>query len=272
MSLRKEIAECLEAGGAGEGKEAAGSAPAPKSPHPDADELIAYRAGTLGKEEARSVQEHLLDCPRCIEDLLDLEAFAEAGAGHESRRDETTGAAAVADLGAAATWRAVQKVRRRPRVPRRSIAAAMVAVTLGVGWWGAQQRAVVRQLRAEAARSASPVADAPIFDLSASAARGGDGGAATLVLPPGAGIVTLVVHVPGAEGLEALEAVLEAPGGERAWDGRLRISGYGTLRLGLHRAFLQEGRYRLEVYAAVGEERRPLESFSFDVALASVDG
>ena len=85
-------------------------------------------------------------------------------------------------------------------------------------------------------------------------------------MPASATFVTLVLHVPDAEGHGTLDVELLDPEGSSLWTGRLRVSEYGTLRLGLPRAFLGPGEHRLLVFVPDGDGRRLVEDLPFDVA------
>lgn len=247
VSLRNELAEGLEA-------------EAPQGPHPGADELIAYHAGELGEKDAGSLQEHLASCRECLDHLLDLEAFV--AAGHKPR-------GGVADLGAEATLRSLRGKARRSWPVREALAAALLVLAMGLGWWGAEQRALVRELRESAAGMAEPQVNALIFDLSATPVRGPAGEQPTLELPDGSGSVTLILHLGEDPGTESLAVELEDPGGRTVWRGRSEVSEFGTLSLWLPRSFLEEGTYRLLVFAEAGGERRQARVFLLNVALAS---
>jgi hypothetical protein len=251
--LRAEIARSLP-----EGTE--------ETAHPSPDELIAYQSGQLEGETAERLQEHVTYCRRCLDDLLDLEAFVSAGQGPPAE---------AGSFGAASTWRALQPDLGRPvlgpsGLKRRSLswmpmaAAALLLVSVGLALWGAQQRAQLQNL---AEGMAQPQANALIVDLfPASAPRGTEAGEQALELSQGPGFVILVLHLASAVDLEVVEVDLEDTQGGVLWHGQLRISEYGTLRLGVPQSFLSAGRYRLQVYASATGERRLVEAFSLDIA------
>ena len=88
--------------------------------HPGLDELVAYHAGELDAETSARLQDHLVLCPRCAEQLLELDAFTADAAipPHE----------ASAKVVPIARWRAGR--------PRRWVAAAaaVAAAVLLVFW------------------------------------------------------------------------------------------------------------------------------------------
>ncbi|MCB1034519.1 MAG: hypothetical protein KDD47_11870 [Acidobacteria bacterium] len=230
----------------------------PEGEHLSADQLIAYRSGRLGEEAADTVQEHLSLCPACLADLQELEAFVAAGEPGEEK---------AASLEAAATWKGVrQRLEPRHGSPWTSLAAAaLLAVAAGLGWWGLEQRSLLREL--QAVGPMQPLADIPIVDVfPSSGERGGDDGDRRFEVPASATFVTLVLHVPDAEGQGTLDVELLDPEGSSLWTGNLRVSEYGTLRLGLPRAFLGPGKHRLRVFVPDGDGRRLLEDLPFDVA------
>lgn len=86
-------------------------------PHPDLDEIVAYRAGGLGDEDAGRLQDHLVLCPECARLLLELDAFA-------------------ADAAAPAGPQVVSLARHRAARRRRwvAVAAAAAAAVLFAVW------------------------------------------------------------------------------------------------------------------------------------------
>lgn len=237
--LRAEIAGSLRAGGL-----------AVPGSHPDAERLLAYRAGELPEAEAEELRDHLETCRPCLEDLLDLGAFVAAG---------QEGPPTARDLGAAAFWRSL-----RARVPGRSrrtvpfaLAAALLAAAVGLGLWGFQQRLLVDELQGQA----GPQPDARVVDLFPESSERGGGAAEPLDLAEMGGFLTLILNLPQEVNAEAFEVALEDPQGRRIWSGRLQRTPFGTLQLGLPRGLLGAGTYHLQADAVVDGGRRRVGSF-----------
>ncbi len=109
---------------------------APLGPHPDADTLRQYAAGTLAPAQQHRIEAHTLACERCA-DVLDGLA----------QTDAATTERAVAALRARLQTRVAQAADPRPATgawhwPRLAAAAAVVAGLAGGGLWEWQRRAV----------------------------------------------------------------------------------------------------------------------------------
>ena len=246
--LRGEIAEAI---GAGRGR----SVGADDSRHPESAELVAYRSGTLPEAAARGVGDHVFACAQCREDLLDLDSFLAAGAKRRER---------VRDFEAAVSWRSFRAGldRRRPALSS-LLAAALALAALGLGIWALQQRGLAEGLRERVSALVAPQPNAPIVDLfPRSSARGSAAGEEAVALPSGADFLTLVLNLPESPGFEAYEAELLDASGRVLWQGELRLSPFGTFRLGIWRSALAAGEHEVRLYGKEAAGRRLLETYS----------
>jgi len=127
--------------------------PAP-GPHPDADTLRRYAAGTLDPAGQHRVEAHTLDCERCAELL---EGFGMSDAPTTDRAIATLRSRLRERVGEA------QPVAgARPLWPRVAAAAAVLAVAAG-GIWGWEQLTPTPEtaaIRTEAPAPAAPVSPA----------------------------------------------------------------------------------------------------------------
>ncbi|AWM34008.1 energy transducer TonB [Hymenobacter nivis] len=118
---------------------------APRGPHPAADTLRQYAAGTLAPAQQHQVEAHALDCERCADTLAGL-----------AQTDAATTDQALAALRHRLHARVAAEAARRPAAwhwPRLAAAAAVVAGLAGGGLWEWQHRAAPA---AEVATVAAP--------------------------------------------------------------------------------------------------------------------
>lgn len=125
-------------------------------PHPDADALRRYAAGTLAPAQQHRIEAHALDCERCADVLAGL---AQTDAAATDR--------ALAALRARLRARVAPAAEGRPAAgawqwPRLAAAAAIVASVVGGGLWERQHLArrapEVAEAPAAAPRQAAPPA------------------------------------------------------------------------------------------------------------------
>jgi hypothetical protein len=232
------------------------------------------------------VQEHLLGCRPCLDELLELDSFVapeeESAAGAARTADTEAGAGGVADLETAAAWRAM-----RSRLPPRgsglatglaaagrrapawlAAAAAVLLVAVGaLSLWAVAEHRAASALRQRVAALARPQTDAAIVDLFPAGARRGEEEQA-VELPADAGHLTLVVNLPSSAAAAARYRVEIADAAGRAvWSGDgLTPSRFLTLRLGLPRGFLAPGDYDLRVTTADDGEGNEVATYPLRVA------
>ncbi|AMJ67584.1 energy transducer TonB [Hymenobacter sp. PAMC 26628] len=108
---------------------------APRGPHPAADTLRQYAAGTLAPAQQHQVEAHALDCPRCADVLAGL-----------AQTDAATTDQALAALRRRLHARVAAEAAPRPTAsawhwPRLAVAAVVVAGLAGGGLWQWQHQA-----------------------------------------------------------------------------------------------------------------------------------
>lgn len=224
----------------------------PPVEHPKVDDWILYHRGELDPERRERMQAHLTRCRRCVDLVLDLDAFDDPGA-------ETP---EVADFERAAVWRALAPRLEKPRrrLPTALAAAAMAILAIPALFGLVYQQREMDALEERLAELASPRPNAVIRDLFPRSGQRG-GGDETGALPRDRGPVTLILHLaePAADAGYRLELVDAA--GREVWSGPgLKPTPFGSFTLTLPVAALPGGRYELRLYA--GEElveRYPLE-------------
>ncbi len=230
----------------------------PSAAHPDPETWIAYAAGeaTTGVED---LQDHLAHCRRCLDLVLDLNAFA-APAGPDR---------GVAELEKAAVWRTLRRSlqgERRGRWPAMAAIAASLVAALGLGSWTLQQRTIGR-LEDRIADLSRPRADVVIRELNPGARQRGagsaDAGAANVAdLGLATAPITLVLHLTEpAEYPDYRLDVLDA-GGTRVWSRRgLAPSEVDSFYLSLPPHALASGRYELRLFGVDAGREDLLETY-----------
>lgn len=225
---------------------------APPSGHPDLDALVDYQAGALDPAREAEVQDHLVVCRACAEQLLGLATLG---------RPEPSVGEGVADLRKAASWKEIEArlaaeratSRRSATSPLLRVAAAVFFLTsVALGLWNVQ-------LRRDLDRWKRPQGNLPIVYLDFST-RAQDGAASTLALASGDAYFLLFV-TPNDTSFDEYELVLSTPDGEAVLKERgLRLSENLALRQ-LVPASLPSGEYRVHLLGLTGEERTPLDEY-----------
>ncbi|HEY3569491.1 MAG TPA: zf-HC2 domain-containing protein [Thermoanaerobaculia bacterium] len=223
--------------------------PHPK-PHPKPETLAAYHAGELTEPEERRLQDHLVGCPECAALLLDLDGLSDPGFG--------AGSLPPADQ--EALWRNLQAeireeeplapivpLRRRAASPRllQALAAALLAVTIGLSVWVASLQRKVDEL-------SRPQENALVLDLDAGTARGEEGARPTWVIPKDVRLFTLILSPPEPRSTR-YRVAMERVGGGRVWSGELVPNEAGSLSLILPRHGIPPGDYRVRLLGPGGE-------------------
>lgn len=220
------------------------------APHPSLDTWIDYHAGTLGREETQRLQGHLAACRKCLDLVLDLDAFADPAG------PPTSG---PADFERAAVWRGLEpRLARRgwPRVA--ALAASILLAVFGLSLWNGQQRALA-ELETRIVELSSPQADARILDLRPGARERSAGGAdSTTELPVDSGPITLVLNLAEPASHDGYELEIVDADGDRAhhFTG-LQPSELDNFFLSLPPGSLPAGEYQL-VLSGVTDGRRDL--------------
>lgn len=241
----------------------------PPGAHLDADELIAYRTGSLSNDEQRRIQDHLELCRVCVEHLLELDSFA----GAEPEDGGSHPAGGVADLETAAAWRAL-----RPRLPAAEGESSSVessAVRRMPGWLSAAAAVLalaVVGLTVDSARLherlemvTQPHPLTPV-NLPEPEVRGDPGTGPAAERASQSGSLALFIRLSSERLAGPYELEIRDTERRLRWSGR----GYepdplGVLGLGVPAGFLAPGDYTLEVYAAGPGGRQVVDTFPLRV-------
>ncbi|HET9209013.1 MAG TPA: zf-HC2 domain-containing protein [Thermoanaerobaculia bacterium] len=216
--------------------------------HPEPDVLAAYHAGELTEPEERRLQDHLVGCPECAALLLDLDGLSDSGFG--------AGSLAPADQ--EALWKSLQSEIRKEEAPvplapvvslrRRAasarwlqaLAAALLAVSIGLSLWVAELKHRVNELL-------QPQANAPVLDLDADAARG-EGGGGAVVVSPGNHFFTLILTPAGERRYERYRVEIAPGGGKEAWSYEGALNSSGSLSVTVPLPALGSGRFQVRLF------------------------
>lgn len=250
--------------------------------HPTPEELVAYRAGELTREDEERIQDHLALCPDCTQMLLDLEHFEQARPSEEGAR--------LSDADVEAAWRRLrprleerealpakmapvppvtpprQSRRSERETPRRqpraawSLAAALFLCTVGLAFWG---MGLQRQLT-------EPEINLPLVELQPveEGTRGGSAPADEGPIPAGHRSFVAILHPldPGNYPDYEIEIVPAGGGGEAVWKKRgLERKDEGMIAQ-IPLGPLSAGTYRIRLFGLDGNRRAPLGEFEFEIA------
>lgn len=224
--------------------------------HPDAAELARFRARELAEDDAERVREHLLTCRECLEQVRNPAVFTQPPSEFER----------------AAFWRALRPelppgatpapARPRPSRTLYALAAGLGGVALSLGLLSLEQGRTISRQREVLAAQQGPIANAPIFDLTAGTKRSGGPAPPPLALPAGQGF-TLVLTPEERVSAGRFELVVARAGGEvlRTIPDLHPHPEDGTFTLWLPAGTLPEGELTLELRALGGTASRPVEAF-----------
>jgi type II secretory pathway pseudopilin PulG len=240
-----------------------------------------YVAGTLSADERDGFEEHLVDCPRCLDRIDEAERIRAglaaideerpvrltprsgvAVAARPRRRPLVLALAAGLLVGAVPSLlllREAQRARGNLAGARAAAAAAEARATEG-------ERSLAEERRGRAGAEAA-LADAeqaqalPVLALAST--RGGDDGPGpTLHVPPGAPFAVLAVETGG---FAAYAAQLLASDGRVLWRAdRLAATGFGVA-VALPARLVPPGAYHLVLEGLSGNRRVGAGRFAFRV-------
>ncbi len=233
------------------------------------DELIAYREGRMTPAEVEACRERLAASPASVEQLLDLDDFAELGPPPEERLSRRQVAAAWEDVaGRIASRGAVVPFPGHGRAPARllALAAALAALALGLAGasvWLWSERAVL-QARVEAlSRPRINVAAVELY-LPGFYRRSGE--KAALDVPAGAGTVHVLLSLPQPSAGEVFALRIVDGAGATVWDGESLVANEAnTVSVALGRELLVPGRYRFELSEGPPEARRRVGDYDLEL-------
>ncbi|MEM7349748.1 MAG: zf-HC2 domain-containing protein [Acidobacteriota bacterium] len=237
------------------------SAADPGAAHPTAEDWIAYYDGRLADDEQTRLQDHLTQCHRCVELVLDLDRFAEPSQSEPAE---------VSEFEQAAVWRALvpslgiphPEPATRHRQTYLALAATLLFAVLGFTTWS-QQRSAIGALEARVANLSQPRGNVVIRDLNPhSRQRSAQGAEATTELPADDRPITLILNLeePTAHPAHRVRVLDEQGSTIREISG-LEPSEFGNFYLALPPGALPAGRYELQLVGLSSGEEDLLEVY-----------
>jgi hypothetical protein len=246
-----------------------------RSEHPTPERLIDYQSGWLTAEERGRIEAHLRTCQECKELLADLAAF--------EAHVPAPVAAAQPDREAQAAWKRLQgqlpKDEKKPATVRplrpvpspeapqthqpdtfwarprtlSLLAAALFAVSIGLGVWVVSLKTKIGQL-------SQPTANVAAFELHLDAVRSGG----TTTISGGSEPILFLLDPPEGQSSVELRAEIRKVG---AAEPLLKVGGLhqmetGTLNVFVPRSLLPPGEYQIDLL----KELQPLASYRFAVS------
>jgi anti-sigma factor RsiW len=246
----------------------------PIGPHPAPEQIVAYHEHRLPAEEMESLRAHLVACPDCAAQLVELAALVEGddAPGPEMSRAELD-AAWQRQRGKLFPGSPLSFPDRRthdapPRLRRAwaaaaslGLAAALLAVVVAVQW-----RTIVRLER--------PQVNPPLVNLRLEGSvRQGNQKIRELHLTPEVERAWVILNPDGELDYPSYDAEIRSADGEvvlRLAD--LRSSEAGNFRLEIPRALLPEGEYRIVLLGKKGGQRRIVGEFELRVRSSATIG
>ncbi len=235
------------------------NSPEPASSHPSVDTWIDYHAGRAPARETESLRRHLAGCRRCIDLVLDLDAFAEPS---------PPAAGAAADFEKAAVWRTVKPavdadrgVAAPTRTAWRWPTIAAIAASLLFAVAGLSQRGARIELESQVAELSRLQPNMQILDLRPGAReRSLSDGDAMVELSATAGAILILTPEDAAEFPAYEVRVVDAAGVEVRRVSGLEISEFGNFSLAVPPGALAAGSYELELIG-LGDLEQPIETY-----------
>ncbi len=244
------------------------------------DELIAYREGRMTPAEEDACREKLAASPASVEQLLDLDGFADLAPPPEERLSDGQVAAAWDDVSGRIAGRGeVVPLQPRNRAPLRwlALAAGLAAAAAGLAgtsaWLWSSRRAVeadraALQARVEALVEAQsrPRINVAMVELYPPGFYRRSGETATLDVPAGAGTVHVLLSLPQPSAGEVFALRIADAAGATVWDGGgLVATEANTVSVALARELLTPGRYRFELSEGPPGARRHLGDYDLEI-------
>lgn len=230
------------------------TAPAPAGSHPSVDVWIAYYAREIPEPEAQDLRQHLVECRRCVDLVLDLDRFAEPS--------PNAGGGSV-DFAQAAVWRSVKQAVELPVRVQRWPAAVAVAASLVLAVFGSTQYDARTDLESRLAEASRLQPNMVIRDLRPGAReRSSRGVDATVDLPAEGGPVALILNLEDEVDFPDYKIrVFDATGEEVTKVSGLAISEVGNFSLAMPPGALAAGAYELRLFGLVDGGEELLETY-----------
>ena len=249
------------------------------SDHPDVEDLIAYQEERLAEDRRERVRQHLVDCPQCAREVLELEDFhleeaaepafepsaaetTEDWAAFSRRVAEEAPEAEIASPNSASGPGAIRAPMPPPAPPGPgwwAVAAAMV-LAAGLGYW-------IAGLNSSGSGAPTAVAG-HLFELDLLP----DGEAlirdseTAMAVPASADILLLRLYLGDQTPRDAYRAEILNARSALVWrraDVRRQPAGHFLLMV--ERRDLPPGPYRLEVTGITGGEPIPVATYTFEL-------
>lgn len=210
--------------------------------HPEEWQLLDYHLGCLASRAEAEVRSHLVKCPDCARQLLELAPFADAAAG-----------AGVSDITVGRAWRDFRKTlraeegrgARRGWTLRPAVAAGLVAALVGLSSWVGFLINGQRVLRMTIAELSQPQVNPPVVHFEETTRAASD---RTLELAPDQPFVLVVILVGPLDLHPRYDVELTDASGSPIWrDSGLEPDDDSTLRIRLPSHLLENGELRARV-------------------------
>lgn len=233
--------------------------------HPAPEQIVAYHERRLSPGEAEQLREHLVDCPDCTVQLLELAALVEA-------EDDPAPDLSSSDVEAA--W---QRQRRQlfPASPATLLDPGRFARPQRRAWATAASLGLAAALLAGVvvvqwrtiARLKQPQANPPLVNLEpAGSVRQEAQGISELRLSADVPRAWVILNPNTEEGFDSYDVEVFGPGGEKVFhlEG-FAISEAGNIRLEIPCAALPAGDYRFVLTGRKGGQHRAAGEFALHV-------
>jgi hypothetical protein len=230
-------------------------------PHPAPEELEAYHRGELPADQQARLHRHLIRCPGCTEEVLDLDAFPDLPL---RRRDLDPDASHEQDWRAISARLGIDPAERSAAAGAfawQLLAAALALAVVGLGWWAASLRSRVGELSA-------PRANVYVHDLLpvAEGALRTPGGEDRLEIPAGTEHVVLILNLADLGRHSDFRIELRDEQGRVLWRReRLQRAPEGSLSFEVARELLPPGRYHIDLYGLGDAGAAPLVAYRLRV-------
>ncbi len=215
------------------------------------DELIAYREGRMTPAEEEACRERLAASPASVEQLLDLDGFAELEPPPRERLSHDQVAAAWDHVaGRLADRGAVVPLHPHDRAPVRwlALAAGLAAAVVGLAGTGAWLWSDRAALQARVEALSRPRINVAVMELYPPGFYRRSGETATLDVPAGAGTVHILLSLPQPSAGATFELRITDAAGATVWGGDgLVATEANTVSVALPRELVAPGRYRFEL-------------------------
>ncbi len=222
------------------------------------DDLIAYREGLTPAEE-EACREKLVSSPASVEQLLDLDGFADLQPPPEERLSRRQVTAAWEDVAGRIAGRGTVvplQPHRRATARWLALAAGLAAVAVGLAGASAWLWADRAALQARVGALSRPRINVAMVELYPPGFYRHSGVEATLDVPAGAGTVHVLLSLPQPSAGEVFALRITDAARAAVWDGDgLVATEANTVSVALTREQLAPGRYRFELSESPGARR-----------------